>query len=740
MATSTRPPVDLDLSGDLESASVSTSKAKEDIINLTTAMKEAVKHATDFAATAEVIRERSTGTKNAMSDTLSIMAKQGNERIKEKDILSRIKESETRAASAQAQLTDAKLKATTYVGITTQAELDANKAIIEALESQIQKETEMSRILETIRSNLEANNAAIDQMENKTKSVAKIFRSLSKIPIIGPLLPIHAATAAIEKAQQEGKKGFDLYVAGVQGMAKEMKGIFGWVMLFAGAVKTMEVAFDLVKDAVKHFFELDKLTTKISNNIGLSEDGMKGMTNSFKDTLESGKKVTESLDMSFLSITNQANAMLEIQDAFSTNSMLSNEILQNQILLTKQMGLEAEQAAGIQKLAILNKTSAESILSTAAKTNTANISNKKIISEIAKINAEISASYKNNPELIASAVVQAEKLGLSLEETRKMSESLLDFESSISNELEAELLSGKQLNFEKARSLALDGKSAEAAAELVREMGGLNKLTNMNVIVRGSMAKSIGMTSEELMKAAQQQEVLNRLGIESEAALKDRYNQLLAIGKRDEAEALMADVKRQKNGELLAQDISRASIASRFEESMLRVKDIFATQLMGPIMSISNLLLRLSNNAGMMKGIFIGLVTLATTFAAAMTAAAIATAFATGGLSAIAAGLSIAAGAGVGIAAYNAVSDSAIAPSGQIMISTPKGMIKPDPQDSIITTTDPGSLLSGGGGGSSAGVESRLDQLLSVMSKGGNVYIDSVRSGTAYGMSYNSYA
>jgi hypothetical protein len=728
----------LNFSGSLADASSSVTKAKEEILDLTAAMKEAVKSASQYAGTAEVIKERTTDTKNALSDTLSIIAKQGNERIRQKDIESRVNESINRRIGAYTQLKEALKEQRTFTASTDQDTIKANKTIIDALKEQYRDEIAIVRALQEVGRQLESNNAAVDQMENKTKSVAKIFRSLSKIPIIGPLLPIHAATAAIEKAQQEGKKGFDLYVAGVRGMAKEMRGGFGWVMLFAGAVKTMSVAFDLVKNAVKHFFELDKLLTKISNNIGLSEDGMKGMTNSFRDTAEYGKNITESLDNSFLSITNQANAMLEIQDAFSTNSILSDQILQNQILLTKQMGLEAEQAAGIQKLGILNKTSAESILSIAAKTNTANISNKKIISEIAKINAEISASYKNNPELIASAVVQAEKLGLSLEETRKMSESLLDFESSISNELEAELLSGQQLNFEKARSLALDGKSAEAAAELVRQMGGLNKLTNMNVIVRGSMAKSIGMTSEELMKSAQQQEVLNRLGIESKDALNDRYNQLISIGKRDEAEALMADVKKQKNGELLAQDISRASIASRFEESMLRVKDIFATQLMGPIMSISNLLIKLTNNAGAMKVIFVGLVALAAAFAASMVTAAMAITAAMGGTNLAAAAIS-AAVVGGGLATYAVVSDSAIAPSGQIMISTPKGMIKPDPQDSIITTTDPGSLLSGGGG-SSAGVESRLDQLLSVMSKGGNVYIDSVRSGTAYGMSYNSYA
>jgi hypothetical protein len=726
----------LNLSGSLGDASASVSQAKEELINLTTAMKEAVKQATSFAATAEVIKERSTGTKNAMSDTLSIMAKQGNERLKEKDIDARINENTTRSLSAQAQLREAIKKSQTFIGINSQEDLDANNAIIDALSTQIQQEEEIATALTTVLNNLNKNNAAVDAMENKTKSIAKLFRSLSRIPIIGPLLPIHAATAAIEKAQQNGKKGLDLYIAGVQGMGKEMKASMGWVLGIAAAVKIISVAFDMIKSAVKHFFELDKTLTKISNNIGLSQKGMAVLTASFKDTAESGEKISKSLDVAFLSVTNQANAMLELQDAFGTTSMFSKETLENQILLTKQMGLEADEAAGLQKIALLNGKSAEALLNTITKTNISNVSNRKVIAEIAKLNAEITASYKNNPELIASAVVQAQKLGLTMEQTRKISDSLLEFESSISNELEAELLSGKQLNFEKARALALDGKSSEAAGELMREMGGLNALTNMNVIVRGGMAKSIGMTSEELMKAAHQQEILNNLGVKNENILRERYNQLVSIGKRDEAEALMSEVKKQKGGELLAQDISRASIAARFEESMLRIKDIFATQLAGPIMGISNFLAGILKNTTMLKIAFVGLVTLATAFAAAMTAAAIAMAFASGGATLATAAL--VAGGIAGIGAIAAVSDSAISPDGQIMISTPKGMIKPDPNDSIITTTDPGSLLSGGGG-SSAGVEARLDKMLAYMQRPGIVQIDSVRSGTAQGMSYNSY-
>jgi hypothetical protein len=54
-------------------------------------------------------------------------------------------------------------------------------------------------------------------------------------------------------------------------------------------------------------------------------------------------------------------------------------------------------------------------------------------------------------ELAASA------LGMELEQVATSGESMLDFQSSIESELEAELLTGKQLNLEKARLLALTG-------------------------------------------------------------------------------------------------------------------------------------------------------------------------------------------------------------------------------------------------------------------------------------------
>ena len=79
-------------------------------------------------------------------------------------------------------------------------------------------------------------------------------------------------------------------------------------------------------------------------------------------------------------------------------------------------------------------------------------------------NTEFFATYANDGgKNLAQAAVEAKKLGVNLSTTAKIADSLLDFESSIEKELEAALLTGKQINYNKARQLALEGDVAGAA-------------------------------------------------------------------------------------------------------------------------------------------------------------------------------------------------------------------------------------------------------------------------------------
>jgi hypothetical protein len=761
----------------------------------------------EFGAEIELIRERITSQKNAMADMIELVSKQGSQYLKQETLIAKIEQSKARARTIQEDILsfqqkeqEIAQKMANTAGVVSgrkkkdlQNEITANNDISAQIKAQLADLQKQAQAEEFIRENtqkiLDNSSKSNEQYFRSIASgnaLKKIFNSIANIPILGSLINFNAISEKMDATLKETKSEWKSLATGVEAFAAEV------VTLVTSPLGMIVGMALIIKSLITASLELDKTITKISNNIGLSRKGAQGLFDSFAQTSIEGSKLVSSLDQAFLSVTNQADALAGLQESFGTSAMFSDEMLQNQILLTKQMGLEADEAAGLQKLGMLNKQSVESILNTTLKNNTANISNRKIISEIAKINAEISAAYKNNPDLIAKAVVQAAKLGMTMEQSRKVADSLLDFESSISNELEAELLTGKQLNFEKARALALDGKSSEAAAELMSQMGGMEALTKMNVITRNAMAKSIGMTSEELMKSVQQQEILNALGADNQKQVQDRYDKLISMNKTAEAAALLEDIRKQKNGELMAQDISRANLSQRFEETMNRIKEIFVTIASGPILDMLDSFAKWIGNGDKIKEVF----------SAIRSQMKLIEIIAVGIMTAInpLAGIAYVAGR-VGIAAMSSpdtVSDSQINPSGQIMIKTPKGMIKPDPKDSIITTTDPDKLLgktdktselntlptaksvatspvaspsspesniskierpgiikptetntektvsnnatANNKGTDNTGIELRLDKMLSALNKGGHVYIDSVRSGTAYGMSYNSYA
>ena len=63
-----------------------------------------------------------------------------------------------------------------------------------------------------------------------------------------------------------------------------------------------------------------------------------------------------------------------------------------------------------------------------------------------------------------------------------MGSKLLDFESSITSELEAEMLIGRNLNLERARAAALAGDQVTLMEELNSQMGSLEDFQDMNVI------------------------------------------------------------------------------------------------------------------------------------------------------------------------------------------------------------------------------------------------------------------
>ena len=103
---------------------------------------------------------------------------------------------------------------------------------------------------------------------------------------------------------------------------------------------------------------------------------------------------------------------------------------------------------------------------------------------------------------MAKAAVEAAKVGSSLDEVVKMADALLNFESSITAEFEAQVLTGKALNLQRAREAALQGDMSTMIAEVQNQVGGLGNLQAMNVIQKDSIAAALGISVAELTKIA----------------------------------------------------------------------------------------------------------------------------------------------------------------------------------------------------------------------------------------------
>ena len=185
------------------------------------------------------------------------------------------------------------------------------------------------------------------------------------------------------------------------------------------------------------------------------------------------------------------------------------------------------------------------------------------------------------------------ELGLTLDQAGKMASQLLDFEQSISKELEAELLTGKDLNLEKARLLALQGKNTEAAAELAKQVGGTAELSRMNVIQQEALASAMGMERNELIQSVQKREILARLGATSIEQLKER-------GELDKLNS-------SELGKQLLAQYEQESAAAKFESAVIKIQEAIGSMMEGPFGTFIDLLSSAVSSAGTMYTIMGGL-------------------------------------------------------------------------------------------------------------------------------------
>ena len=201
-----------------------------------------------------------------------------------------------------------------------------------------------------------------------------------------------------------------------------------------------------------------------------------------------------------------AQAQGTLNDALGTSAtMISGRILDGMATLQNRMQLTAESAVGFAQSAMLSGKSVTQLRDDAIgsalaveKERGTRLDIRKILEETGKVTGQIRAQLGGSVEAIAAAVSKAKSLGMELKGVAAAGKQLLNFEQSISAELEAELLTGKQLNLEKARLAALTGDQNTLAEELAKNTGDFYEFSQLNVLQQESLAKALGMNADAL--------------------------------------------------------------------------------------------------------------------------------------------------------------------------------------------------------------------------------------------------
>ncbi|MAL47085.1 hypothetical protein [Hyphomonas sp.] len=212
----------------------------------------------------------------------------------------------------------------------------------------------------------------------------------------------------------------------------------------------------------------------------------------------------------------------ELVKGMGSAALVSTEVAANVADTAKAFGVSSETAGQVTKeltmMGMSQQEAADLQLETNAAALKAGVNVAAVQEDIAQ-NAQAAAAYfGGSGKELAKAAVEAAKMGVSIEQMVKTADGLLDIESSLEKQFRAQALTGKNLNFEKARQLALDGKIEEAQKEMLRQAGTIDEFNAMAPHQRKALAEAMGMEVGELQKSLTLQKMRGKLSDDELAA------------------------------------------------------------------------------------------------------------------------------------------------------------------------------------------------------------------------------
>jgi hypothetical protein len=384
-------------------------------------------------------------------------------------------------------------------------QVEYKKSLLDDIASSIVDEAKsLARTEATIRGITDFDEKRALIQENKIK-LSEEEKKLA-LDNINLLEQITLKNARIQEIQEEQKSLYNALPTPIKEGVEFSKKLAS--SLKSGAIPMVLLA-SLALAALSSFTKLDEAAREFRDTTGLTNSQMKGIKADVNVIVgEFAGLGVEAKDV--------FNTISALKTEFSDITNFSREVVGALTVLNKNFGVSAEAAAKTQAIfenigGLSSETAASIQLQVANMANLAGVAPAKVMADIAE-SAEIASTFfKGDINALAKAAVEARRLGTNIQRTADIAKGLLDFESSITSELEASAMLGQSINFNKARSLAFDGDTIGAQQEILKQIESVGDFTKLNIFEQEALAKASGLTVEEITKGIGMRKQLSNL-------------------------------------------------------------------------------------------------------------------------------------------------------------------------------------------------------------------------------------
>ena len=384
--------------------------------------------------------------------------------------------------------------------------------------------------------------------------------------------------------------GFKMGEVGAMSMGAKIALATGGVTLLIGGL--MKIG--------KWLLDINQGQADLAKEMGTTIDNAIQIEDAFEEI------AYESGDIS-ISTEKIKNTALDLKNELGGVVTTNKEFLTQMTAVKESFGLTTAEATKLDMAATMMGSNMEDFTNevTAAtmemeKQLGTTIDSRQVMKDLAEIPPGLQASFKGSTAELVMANQKAKMLGMTLKDVEGIGESLLNIEGSLQTEMEARVLTGKNINLDLARQYALTGETGKLQEELLNQAGSLSEFQELNPMAQKKFAEAMGMSKDQMAEMLTKAEQQKKLGFDLNSLTSDQIDAEMKLAK-EKGRAMDADM-------LAAVEKRKEQLrAESLQETMMniwtKIKDVVAQVVEGPMGGMVNKIKEFLNDGDKIQGL-----------------------------------------------------------------------------------------------------------------------------------------